>query len=554
MSTVLKNDIHTNIAQIIYNGILSRTSKAYFFLGRTIPWEGEGDFESPTPLASRAYENETRDQIVAIQNATISDVSFAIKREDWSSGTVYDMYDDRYSSEFVAPSGATDIADANMFVLTDDFNIYKCISNNYNSPSTVKPTGKQTSGYIGPLADGYVWKYMSTLETIQRTKFLTTEYLPVNNSVSGFYQSGIDLNPIIVSGGVGYTQNNTVLTVIGDGFGAELTAIVDEDTGQIVNVVVDNPGSGYSTASCLITTPDPGQGRGEGAEISIAVDRGELLTSYVSASAVDGEISFIYVNNPGIGYVDSSTSVIIEGNGINASAEPVIVGGSIVAINIINRGSGYTKATVTVLSETGQDFAADVIISPVGGHGKNIVKEAYASILAFQMTTIDELNQGFIMTNDYRQSGLLFDVDKFQITGQTRQKFTSDYGSACYRLDLPFSDITSGVSLSDFALDQELTNIETGKKIYVVEKQDLKDSGVTVGVSLLLQIFGDTSIEIGDSFRNSNDKILFKVSVDSTITLPQIDKYSGSMVFINNRTPFRKNVDQIVNLRTFIEF
>lgn len=556
MATVLKNDVHNSIAEIVYNGILNRTSRPYFFLGKTLSWDG-GDIAPPTPNTSREYESETRSSIVGMRYVTISDVSFAIDRENWSSGTVYDMYDDRYSSEFPAPSGAQDIADAKMFVLTSDFNIYKCISNNYNQPSTVLPTGTPETAYIGPLADGYVWKYMGTLDEVQRNKFLTPDYLPVTNSTSGFYQSGIALNPIKVSGGSGYVANNTTVIVQGDNGSpvnnAVVTPVINPSTGEITSLTVEDPGTGYSTASILITTPDPGQAQGSGAQFTAQIDQGSLVLSNVGASAIDGQLSFIYVNDGGSGY-SQNTTVTISGDGSNATATAIIANGIITGIQLNNRGTGYTFATASITdSGGGIDAQTEVIISPVGGHGNNLVKESFADTLGFQITTADEINQGFTLENDYRQSGLIFDPDSFVEEGAQRNRFYGAYGSACYRVDIPNANLGSGIDITDFVLDQKIYNQTTGKYLVIIAKEDYEVGASVVGVSLLLQSIDGSTPEVGDIYQDAESSNLFTIPA-SSVTNPTIDKFSGSMVFINNRTPFRKNIEQIVNLRTYIQF
>jgi hypothetical protein len=59
-----------------------------------------------------------------------------------------------------------------------EYNVYKCISNNFGSISTAKPSGKSTS--IVQTADGYRWKYMYSLTDADLLKFLTTNYMAIN--------------------------------------------------------------------------------------------------------------------------------------------------------------------------------------------------------------------------------------------------------------------------------------------------------------------------------------------------------------------------------------
>jgi hypothetical protein len=543
MPTVLKNDIHTNVAQIVYKGIRNRTTRAYFFLGKALPWNSTETVE--TPSASRDYEFDTRSDIIGMKNVTSTDISFAIERQDWSSGTVYDMYDDRYSSEYPSPSGATDIADAKMFVVTDEFNIYKCISNNYGAPSTVKPTGTSI-GYL-EFADGYIWKYMDTVDELQRSKFLTPQYLPITNTVNERYFSA-GLSPIVINPGSGYVQSNVSCYIAGDGTGAALNPIIDEN-GQIESVEVVNPGSNYSTAVVEVLTPDPDQPQGTGGEISVSLDYGDLNApqAEVQLSAVSGEISFVYVTDSGSGYSDAT--VTIEGNGVEATASPIIENGMITGIILNNRGEGYTTATATITSNTGSGASAYVIISPSGGHGRDLVNESFANILSFQISTLDEVNQGFLLDNDYRQSGLIFDPDKYPVEGELRQKVVSEYASACHVFEI------EGENAEDFVQDQVIYEQVTGSKMYIVQSEDWVDTGVTIGARLLVQSSENFSPEVGDTFADEEGSTLFTLADEtSNIVKPEVDKFSGSMVFINNRSPYRKTAEQIVNVRTYIKF
>ena len=80
------------------------------------------------------------------------------RRIDWTTGTVYDQYDDGLTTTTTANSGATTLSAANFYVLTDEFNVYKCMNNNANGQSTVKPTGTGTE--IFETSDKYKWKFM----------------------------------------------------------------------------------------------------------------------------------------------------------------------------------------------------------------------------------------------------------------------------------------------------------------------------------------------------------------------------------------------------------
>ncbi|MCX8008240.1 MAG: hypothetical protein N3A54_00895 [Patescibacteria group bacterium] len=70
------------------------------------------------------------------------------------------------------------------YVITDEMNVYVCISNNNFALSTIKPTSTNTNepdtGGTA-LADGYVWKYVYTVPENEAEKFMTTNWFPVKN-------------------------------------------------------------------------------------------------------------------------------------------------------------------------------------------------------------------------------------------------------------------------------------------------------------------------------------------------------------------------------------
>ena len=75
--------------------------------------------------------------------------------------------------------------------MTDGFNVYKCIDNNDNGQSTVKPTSTGTE--IFETSDSYKWKFMFQIGAADRTKFLSTSYMPVRVS-SGAGDPHFDVN------------------------------------------------------------------------------------------------------------------------------------------------------------------------------------------------------------------------------------------------------------------------------------------------------------------------------------------------------------------------
>ena len=215
--------------------------------------ENEGSDSSPlTPVDSVKDEFYYFDDLLAAKRVTSSDVSYVIPRRNWTSGTVYDYYRHDYGNRITgttttqtANSGASTLWDSTYYVLTEDFNVYKCLDNNSNANSTVKPTGTSTS--ILTTGDGYKWKYMYTLSAAQQTNFLSTDFMAVatNSTVSSAAVDGaINIVKIKAAGTGGTDGTHTGIAIRGDGSGGVCSVTVT--SGAVTAVTVTSPGTGYT--------------------------------------------------------------------------------------------------------------------------------------------------------------------------------------------------------------------------------------------------------------------------------------------------------------------
>lgn len=117
-----------------------------------------------------------------------------------------------------------------------------------------------------------------------------------------------------------------------------------------------------------------------------------------------GEIEYIEVQNPGSGYSGSVTATI-EGNGFGAQVTPIVINGSISKFKIVERGSGYTSATITV-SGNGSGFSGIVHTSGKDGHGTNFFKELNVNSVIITKSMKNE-NATYIPDSySYNQVGL----------------------------------------------------------------------------------------------------------------------------------------------------
>jgi hypothetical protein len=207
----------------------------YLFVGGPTSFTDDSNPPTPTNSTANIEFQPWRDAFGAKRIQT-TDVVHVIDRYDWASGTVYDQYDDQ----------DTNILDDDFYVLTDDYNVYKCLWNNGGAASTVKPTGTSTLSF--DTADGYKWKYMYTITTSDALKFLTNDYMSVrtDNTIAAAANNGAIHVVTVTNGGSTYASAPTV-TIVGDGSGATATATVSG--GAVTAVTMGSIGTGYTTAS-----------------------------------------------------------------------------------------------------------------------------------------------------------------------------------------------------------------------------------------------------------------------------------------------------------------
>lgn len=247
------------------------TSKpTYIYIGRETAWDDEA---IPPAIAGSDQElMELMDGLLAVKKIEQSNIGSVIPRIDWESGVVYDAYDHRIN----VVSGRKALNQRYQFyVMTDEFNVYKCISNNNGAQSVFKPNSQQTTTFQTP--DGYIWKYMYTVRAPDVFNFLTADWMPVYTLLTSdgsaqwnVQQTAINggLSDIVLtSSGINYSAAiPPVVTIVGNGTGATASAIVNATTTQIERIVITDQGSGYTQATVVI---DDSTGSGVGAAADV---------------------------------------------------------------------------------------------------------------------------------------------------------------------------------------------------------------------------------------------------------------------------------------------
>lgn len=123
-------------------------------------------------------------------------------------------------------------------------------------------------------SDGYVWKYIYTIDRAAKLKFFNDEWMPVpvnpdypNPLLSPYGFGSIDTINII-NGGSGYEngQGTVTVNIEGDGIGAEAQSFVSNNT--ITQISVVNHGKNYTYANITL---QPINGQGANAEIQYTI-------------------------------------------------------------------------------------------------------------------------------------------------------------------------------------------------------------------------------------------------------------------------------------------
>jgi hypothetical protein len=541
MALLLRSAGRTEIARSLYRDIYNENDFFYFFVGRTTEWDDE---ESPeTPVDSVRYNNTSHRNMLFVKRIQSSDTVLMIPRINWVSETVYDQYDDKYGeldsegNQYEAFSGATSLKEALFYVLTDDDHVYKCISNNNNTTSTIKPTGTSTTAI--ETDDGYIWKFMFKVEASDKSKFLTTEYIPVRK-IAGAGDPEFDVNGriddiIVTSMGSSY-ETPPIVIINGDGVGAVATAVLGTggNAGKVVDIIINNAGEGYSFAYITFSG-----GGGDGAEATVTLGATETGTvqENVENAAVAGTIDRIEIVTAGIDYIEGDASVSIVGDGSGAEATLTINSedGSVTSLIITNQGSGYTFAEVSIVSQEGSGAEFVSVISPKAGHGANAQKELFATNIGFSVNLTND-SADLFLNNDFRQIGVV----KNPLIFDTTNNFQDSTGTCCYVIDV--NDPNS------YDMDDIITT-DSGGRFIVVQKVDLDDDGIIESIYLLPII----PIITSSSVLSNTTQALSGLAINSVVE-PEIDNRTGEIIYLDNREFIVRQEDQVEKIRAILQF
>jgi hypothetical protein len=178
MTSVISKKLGYSVAQQFKEGFYEPSpTLGYVYIGNHLVYPEENN--PPSITDSIADEKTVWDNMIAAKKITGTDVELVIPRVNWTANTRYKEYDDVISvSDLITGNASINVKP--MYVVTTSRNVYKCLSNNASANSTVEPTGDYTTsnGNI-TTSDGYIWKYMYTIDENTMNEFATVDFIPV---------------------------------------------------------------------------------------------------------------------------------------------------------------------------------------------------------------------------------------------------------------------------------------------------------------------------------------------------------------------------------------
>jgi hypothetical protein len=270
MPAIITDSLRRRVISQLTTDISDTTNNHYYIaIGRGEIWDAQDN--TPVPYNSvrdvRLMQNSMQSMIQVAAHSQV------VPRNNWSNNSLYSSYDDATVEYPIHP----------YYVLSDVNRVYICIRQGTDilgtaTLSTIQPTGVSVNPF--ETADGYIWKFCYSLNSVDANNFLAANFFPVKyidtaaGASDGALASEVEqasvhnaavsgqINTIqVTNGGSGYTGTPTV-AILGDGAGAQATAFVSG--GSVVKIEIDDSagglfgagskmGSGYNFASVAIT-------------------------------------------------------------------------------------------------------------------------------------------------------------------------------------------------------------------------------------------------------------------------------------------------------------
>jgi hypothetical protein len=368
------------------NSLYLAVGKNEIFAGSAIPTPVDDYFETNIdPYRTMLFGKKVRS----------SDMSLMIPRYDYQYGTTYAKYNDAdpllFQKQFYTIVNAVSY-----------YHVFKCLDNAFDTPSVIQPNFADIGSYddLYKTSDGYVWKYMFTVDSTTVQKYATLDWFPyvANNTV---IENAIDGSIDVVE-----------ITSFGSGY-----RNYSNGTFSSSDVQLDGNNVLYRISNTASTTTD----FYKGCIVYITSDSlGNSAGQYkkITGYTVNATTKFIQIDSPFTNIpVNGATyqiypEVNIIGNGFettNAVAWAIInsTANTLDYVQILNRGQGYRYSTAVVNAHSSVNVTSNAevrpIYTPYGGHGSHPEFELGATSVCLSANLANtESNTIFANTNYQR--------------------------------------------------------------------------------------------------------------------------------------------------------
>jgi hypothetical protein len=268
----------------------------------------------------------------------------------------------------------------------------------------------------------------------------------------------------------------------------------------------------------------------------------------VSSAATDGAVRHYHVATGGAGYSDGTYATqSLHGDGSSATFTVTVSGGSVTSVVSVAEGSGYTFADPKIdsIAGIGTPSASAIvtpIIGPKGGHGYDAIEELGGFYVMTNTTLSGTAGSGdFVVDQDFRRIGVVRDPFDYGTTTIC----SADTRSA-------LKSVTFSGTPGSFVNDEVITGGTSGAKGLVV------DYDASTKVLKYIQTEWTGVDANGDKTDFSVSETITSASAAtgtvSAVNNPEIDYYSGDIIYIENRAPIIRAADQTENIKLIIEF
>ena len=517
MAAIITDQLRILNTKDFVASVASTTNSFYTWIGLPNATQVDSDWNTtpPDPRDSFNQENEYWDTMIALKKVDTTDVKQVVKKNTWASGITYDMYRNDIQAENPSkPSNAITLYAANYFVVNEDYKVYICLQNGTdpNNPEGKASLDQPTFTDLEPRAagssgDGYVWKYLYTIKPGDIVKFDSTDFMPVPAD---------------------WATNSTDAAVRDNA----------STSGQLKIVTITNRGVGLGTANQTYTKV-PINGDGQGAEATVVIN---------SSSKVE-------------------------------------------SVTVSKGGSNYSFGTLDLAEggvPTGTSAAAfNVIIPPQGGHGADIYRELGAkNALVYARIENDAENPDFITGQEFARVGIVQNPEAYNST----ENLELDKASAVYALRLTGAGASTATFTADAFVTQTIGvgSTAVGRVISYDQTtsvlkywQDRSTAGFnTNGSANTDPTYGfqmdrfTANIKSGGSFSITGGSESLSISTSFTglstvinsrtyylgqsftagVANPEVNKYSGDIIYVDNRPSITRSTNQKEDIKVILQF